>query len=213
MLAGRSAGWRTPGRVRAPQARPWPGIRSRRAAADRIRSSAARPEPQCGRRRPGTAAVTDGERLAKATARGRGKSSEHRRDPVVAMGVPGFDAHLILCEQCHLFSLWLRDGTHPLAAPDLVTPASCPGQAEQTGSVGGCEEALDPGRQIVSQDSPNGVSRFGIQAGTQALDHTPRKSMPGRHGPNAYPLVTADLAWRDLARIGMGECGFPILGT
>src|SRR6266487_2046651 len=30
-----------------------------------------------------------------------------------------------------------------------------------------------PGRQIVSQDSPSGVSRFGGQAGTQATDPTP----------------------------------------
>ena len=32
---------------------------------------------------------------------------------------------------------------------------------------------LGPGRQIVSKDSPNGVSRFAGQAGTQASDATP----------------------------------------
>ena len=32
---------------------------------------------------------------------------------------------------------------------------------------------LGPGRQIVSQDSPYGVSRIGGQAGTQAPDATP----------------------------------------
>jgi hypothetical protein len=32
---------------------------------------------------------------------------------------------------------------------------------------------LGPGRQIVSQDSPDGVSRIGGQAGTQAPDATP----------------------------------------
>ncbi len=42
-----------------------------------------------------------------------------------------------------------------------------------TGSAGGVPENLGPGRQIVSRDSPNGVSRIGGQAGTQAPDHTP----------------------------------------
>jgi hypothetical protein len=30
---------------------------------------------------------------------------------------------------------------------DLGTPASCPGQADQTGSAGGCLKNLGPGRQ------------------------------------------------------------------
>ena len=34
-------------------------------------------------------------------------------------------------------------------------------------------EKLGPGRQIVSQDNPSGVSRIGGQAGTQAPDPTP----------------------------------------
>src|SRR6202011_3683553 len=56
---------------------------------------------------------------------------------------------------------------------NLGTPASDPGQADQTGNAGGCQKKLGPGRQIVSQDSPSGVSRFGGQAGTQASDLTP----------------------------------------
>jgi hypothetical protein len=59
---------------------------------------------------------------------------------------------------------------------DLRTPASSPGRADQTGSAGGCLN-LGPGRQIVSQDSPDGVSRIGGQAGTQAPDTTP---VPGQ---------------------------------
>jgi len=35
---------------------------------------------------------------------------------------------------------------------------------------------LGPGRQIVSQDSPDGVSRLGGQAGTQAPDPMPVSS-------------------------------------
>src|ERR1019366_3158155 len=44
-------------------------------------------------------------------------------------------------------------------------------------------EKLGPGRQIVSQDSPSGVSRFGGQAGTQVSDLTP--TPPQNHGSRA----------------------------
>ena len=44
---------------------------------------------------------------------------------------------------------------------------------------------LGPGRQIVSQDSPYGVSRIGGQAGTQAPDPTPVSSQNREAGPEA----------------------------
>jgi len=49
--------------------------------------------------------------------------------------------------------------------PGPGNPGLYPGQADQTGSAGRCQN-LGPGRQIVSQDSPSGVSRIGGQAGT-----------------------------------------------
>jgi len=52
---------------------------------------------------------------------------------------------------CHPFPE--VEGWHaPAGRPDLGTPASCPGQADQTGNAGGCQEP-GPGRQIVSQDN------------------------------------------------------------
>jgi hypothetical protein len=85
------------------------------------------------------------------------------------------------------------EGWHaPAGLSDLGTPASCPGQAEQPTAPGGCHETLDPGRQIVSQDSPNGVSRFGGQAATQAPDHTSRQINARESGPKAY-LFTSSL--------------------
>ena len=76
------------------------------------------------------------------------------------------------------------EGWHaPAGRRTWETPASDPGQADQTGYAGGCQKNLGPGRQIVSQDSPSGVSRFGGQAGTQASDLTPA---PGQnHGSRA----------------------------
>jgi len=50
---------------------------------------------------------------------------------------------------------------------------------------------LGPGRQIVSQDSPYGVSRIGGQAGTQAPDATPLSVKAGEAAPEA--LSTASL--------------------
>ena len=47
---------------------------------------------------------------------------------------------------------------------------------------------LDPGRQIVSQDIPNGVSRIGGQAGTQRPLTLPRaRTKPGTQGRGPYP--------------------------
>jgi hypothetical protein len=60
--------------------------------------------------------------------------------------------------------------------PDLRTPASCTGKADQTGTAGRCRKDLGPGRQIVSQDSPDGISRIGGQPGTQAPDPPPLSS-------------------------------------
>jgi hypothetical protein len=81
---------------------------------------------------------------------------------------------------------------------DLGTPASCPGRADQTGSAGGCHKNLGPGRQIVSQDNPNGVSRIGGQAGTQAPDPTPPpdQSQGSRAGAlSTLSLPNLALAW------------------
>src|SRR6266568_1802405 len=78
------------------------------------------------------------------------------------------------------------EGWHaPAGRRTCETPASSPGQADQTGRAGGCREILDPGRQIVSQDNPSGVSRFGGQAGTQAPDPMPAPPQTGEAGPEA----------------------------
>src|SRR6266700_7157665 len=79
------------------------------------------------------------------------------------------------------------EGWHaPAGRRTCETPASSPGQADQTGRAGGCRETLDPGRQIVSQDNPSGVSRFGGQAGTQRpLTLRPHHHKTGEAGPEA----------------------------
>src|SRR6516164_8427627 len=81
----------------------------------------------------------------------------------------------------------LRDGTHPLAVgPVKPRPLIQARQIRPAAPVGA--RNLGPGRQIVSQDSPNGVSRIGGQAGTQAPD--PTSTSPQKHGSRAgsnYP--------------------------
>jgi len=67
---------------------------------------------------------------------------------------------------------------------DLATPASSQaGQIRPAAPVGARKPG--PGRQIVSQDSPSGVSRIGGQAGTQAPTLRPYHHKTAEAGPEA----------------------------
>src|SRR5438477_2541908 len=72
-----------------------------------------------------------------------------------------------------------------------------------------------PGRQIDSQDSPSGVSRFGGQAGTQATDPTPPpdQSQGGRAGSTTH-ILPADYLWlsRSAEMFGIAP-DLPALGS
>ncbi len=57
--------------------------------------------------------------------------------------------------------------------PGPVNPGLLPRPGRSDRQRRWVPENLGPGRQIVSQDSPSGVSRIGGQAGTQAPDPTP----------------------------------------
>ena len=95
--------------------------------------------------------------------------------------------------------------------------ATAPPQARQiqTGSAGGYQK---PGARPTNryQDSPNGVSRFGGQAGTQATDPTlpAHQTAEGRAGstthilPAESALLRADPVARVAARILSGRVGY-----
>src|SRR5712691_13551429 len=115
--------------------------------------------------------------------------------------------------------LWLRDGTHPLAAGPVN-----PGLLHRTGRSGRCcrwvPQNLGPGRQIDSQDNPSGVSRFAGQAGTQAPTLRPDHRKTAEAGPEALKPSslpnTGDLklgephssAKRRSSVLALGSCGF-----
>src|SRR6266700_1699981 len=82
--------------------------------------------------------------------------------------------------------LWLK-GWHAPAGRRIREPRPLPrpGGSDRAAPVGA--RNLGPGRQIVSQDSPSGVSRFGGQAGTQASDATPP---PGKTGGSRAGSIT-----------------------
>jgi len=86
--------------------------------------------------------------------------------------------------------LWLRDGTHPLAAGICETPASCPGRADQAGTAGGCQKTWAPAGRSIRRTARTGVSRFAGQAGTQAPDPTPLLSQDrgSRAGSTTHTL-------------------------
>src|SRR5258708_15938176 len=84
-------------------------------------------------------------------------------------------------------SLSLVEGWHaPAGRRTCETPASDPGQADQTGSAGGARKP-GPGRQIVSQDSPSGVSRIGVRPGPRPLSLTP--APPQNRGSRAGSTI------------------------
>src|SRR5580704_10871675 len=91
---------------------------------------------------------------------------------------------------------------HPLARrtrePRPLVQAGQIGPAPLAGAI----KTLGPGRQIVSQDNPNGVSRIGGQAGTQAPDPTPVLSQDrgSRAGSTTHILPA------DSARLTIASC-------
>src|SRR3974390_2023879 len=102
-------------------------------------------------------------------------------------------------------SLSLVEGWHaPAGRRTCETLASDPGQADQTGSAGGCQKP-GPGRQIVSQDSPSGISRIGGQAGTQAPDPTPAPLQ--NHGSRAGSTIHSLPADSGVAVRSRPTCG------
>ncbi len=106
----------------------------------------------------------------------------------------GDGARVFYDSQCHPFSL-VEGVARTRWPPDLGTPASCTGRADQTGTPAGA--TLGPGRRIVSKTARTGVSRFGGQAGTQAIDLTPAppQNRAGRAGSTTTSSLPIIRAW------------------
>ena len=134
------------------------------------------------------------------------KGIERGGDVHVGMGVHAAgDGACLYDGQCHLFSL--VEGMARTRWPsDLGTPASSPGRADQTGTPVGARKP-GPGRQIVSQDNPNGVSRIGGQAGPRPPTLRPHPAKSGKQGRKHYPhspcrIFAAIKAGRDAMNLG-----------
>src|SRR5438552_1482911 len=71
--------------------------------------------------------------------------------------------------------------------PGPVNPGLLPGQADQTGSAGGCHN-LGPGRQIVSKDSPSAASADSeVRPGPRPPTLRPNRHTTQEAGPEALP--------------------------
>src|SRR5690348_2215845 len=89
----------------------------------------------------------------------------------------------------------LRDGTHPRPS-DPLTPASRTGQADQTGSAGGCQKTWDPADRSFRKTAWKSVSRIGGQAGTQAPTLRPHHLKTPEAEPEARThILPADYEW------------------
>src|SRR6266702_1620962 len=83
--------------------------------------------------------------------------------------------------------LRLSDCTHPQAARTCDTPASCPGQADQTGSSGGCLKTWGPADRSISRqpERHRPIRRSGRDPGLRRYASTRPK--PGKQGRKHYP--------------------------
>ena len=71
--------------------------------------------------------------------------------------------------------------------PGPANPGLLPGQADQTGSAGGCHN-LGPGRQIVSKDSPSAASADSeVRPGPRPPTLRPNRDTTREAGPEALP--------------------------
>src|SRR6185312_14754338 len=84
-------------------------------------------------------------------------------------------------------------------------PLAQDGQIRPAPPVGAVN--LGPGRRIVLQDSPHGVSRLGSQAGTQAPDPTPvsAQNRESRAGSTIHSLPAEYSVIRSPARLAPCE--------
>src|SRR5690349_46274 len=76
---------------------------------------------------------------------------------------------------------------------DLGTPASCPGQADQTGSAGGCQRNLGPADRSFPKTT-SGVSRLAGQAGPRPPTLRPNQSKTWKQGRSTTHILPADYA-------------------
>src|SRR5438067_5585247 len=90
--------------------------------------------------------------------------------------------------------------------PGPVNPGLLPGQADQTGSAGGCHN-LGPGRQIVSKDSPSAASADSeVRPGPRPPTLRPNRHTTQEAGPEALPTSSLPIiCWSLDADIWPGQ--------
>src|ERR1043166_9455821 len=74
---------------------------------------------------------------------------------------------------------------------DLGTPASCPGQADQTGSAGRCQKNLGPADRSFPKTT-SGVSRLAGQAGPRPPTLRPTDPKLRKQGRSTIHILPAD---------------------
>src|SRR6185312_12311177 len=87
---------------------------------------------------------------------------------------------------------------------DLGTPASCPGQADQTGSAGGCQRNLGPADRSFPKTT-SGVSRLAGQAGPRPPTLRPNQSKTWKQGRSTIHTLPADYGLRSDDELALAE--------
>src|SRR6266851_10122090 len=85
-----------------------------------------------------------------------------------------------------------RDGTHPLAVGP-VNPGLFPGQADQTGSAGGCHENLGPADRSFRRTTRAASADSEVRPGPRPPTLTPHQVKAREAGPEALPTSSLSI--------------------
>ena len=74
--------------------------------------------------------------------------------------------------------------------PDPENPGLFPGQADQTGSAGGCHKTWDPADRSIPKDNTPASADSEVRLGPRPPTLRPRQVKAGEAGPEALPTLS-----------------------
>ncbi len=120
---------------------------------------------------------------------GQGRGQARSRTQITRSGA--VRAASLATELPHLSAVRCAFVSRPLATlgedSDLCTPASCPGQADQTGSAGGCQKTRDPADRSSRRTARAASAESEVRPGPRPRPYARTTAKPWKQGRKHYP--------------------------